>query len=622
MKVKKSCHSTGRTLAHAIAITVLAGSALLAPLTAEADGEWHSSNSLIGTPKYKAGFKHFKWVNPNAPKGGTLRYSLTGSFDSLNHLAVQGDSIWSPIFGAFIYDSLMRDSLDESSTQYALIAEAVKWPSDYSSATYRLNKKARFHDGVPIKPEDIIFSFYTLKKVNPTWRAYYKNVVKAEKVGDHMVKFSFNQTGNRELPHILGQLLVLPKHYWEGIGRNGKKRDLSKSTLEPPLGSGPWKIGKVIPGQLITYERVKDYWAKDLPVNVGQWNFDKVQIHFFKDSTIAFEAFKAGKVDVRIESDAKKWSTGYKIAPVRDGKIKLNSYPMAGSKPMRALVFNTRRAKFADRRVRKALLLAFDFEWINKNLYFGLYKRATSHFENTELAAKGLPSEQELKLLEPLRGKIPDEVFSKAPVYPVYKSRRDFRKQLRVASKLLDAAGWSVKDGIRTNAKGEKFTIEFLFTVPRLERVAQAYARNLERLGIKTTIRVVESAQYVRRATDFDYDMIFVRYWQSESPGNEQRDDWGSKAADLKGSRNYAGIKNPAIDKIVDKIIFAKSRADLVTACHALDRILLWEYYMVPLWYAPDRWVASWSKLKRPDPGPSLTVRVWQTYWEDKEAAK
>ncbi|MGI9382417.1 MAG: extracellular solute-binding protein [Methyloligellaceae bacterium] len=597
--------------------------------------------SLIETPKYPPDFKHFDYVNPNAPKGGAVRMAAIGSFDSLNPVLFRGEAA---VGLGLIYESLMSDSLQEPSTSYGLIAEWVSHPDDFSSVTFKLRDGARWHDGKPITVDDVIFSLGMIKKANPRWAFYYKNVTKAEKTGERQVTFTFDVKGNRELPLIMGQLTVLPKHYWTGTGAKGEKRDLMKTTLEPPVGSGPYRVKEVKPGRTIVYERVKDHWGAALPVNAGQYNFDQIQFEYYRDTTVALEAFKADRLDFRAENNSKDWATAYDFKAMDQGWVKRSKVYLNTSQRMQGFIFNIRRQKFTDPRVRRAFNLAFDFEWANKNLFYGQYQRVASYFENTELAATGLPEGQELEILTPLKNQIPPEVFTKAFKSPVNADPRDFRKHLRQGTKLLREAGWTIKDGALTHgATGERMAIEFMLVSPAFERVVQPYTRNLARLGIKSSIRVIDSAQYERRIQDFDYDAIIGGWGQSHSPGNEQRTYWGSEAAGKSGSRNYVGIKNPAIDKLIDKIIFAKDRAELVAATRALDRVLLWNHYVVPQWFAPYTRLAYWDrfahkenlpvvaadcaeacvKAKMSDPRTTKMVGVGflSAWWYDKAAA-
>jgi microcin C transport system substrate-binding protein len=600
----------------------LAALALLFSTPARAEERvWHHALSLVGTPKYGPDFKSFDWVNPDAPKGGTVVTYELGPFDTLNPYPPQSNS--APGLG-LIADELMAGSLDEPSTAYGLVAEAVTFPADYSSVTFRLRPEARFHDGKPITPEDVIWSLEALRKVNPFYNQYYKDVTSAEATGAHEVTIRFGVKGNRELPHILGQLPVLPKHHWTGKNARGEVRDLARSTTEPPLGSGPYRIKSVDPGRSITYERVKDYWAKDLAVYRGFWNFDEIKYIAFYDQTPAFEAFKSGTLNFYQETSAKNWATAYDFPAFGKGLVKKEKIDMKQPEPMQGWVFNQRRAKFKDPRVRRAFNLAFNFEWANKSLFYGLYTRTDSYFENQEdLASSGLPEGLELEILNSVKADgIPPEVFTAPYTNPVNTSEESFRKHLLEAVDLLKQAGWSIKGGVLTNDKtGERMQVEFLLADQAFARIVNPYREALGKwLGIQSSVRVVDPAQYVNRVTGFDFDIVTQTIGQSDSPGNEQRNFWGSAAADTTGSRNFMGLKSPAVDKLVDRIIFAKDRAELVAATRALDRVLLWGHNLVPQWHAPYERVAYWDFLRRPEKTPSRDLGVLAIWWIDKDA--
>ncbi|ODA66406.1 Oligopeptide-binding protein AppA precursor [Methyloligella halotolerans] len=601
-----------------LAALLLAATAV-GPIAHAEDAHEHSI-SLIGTPKYPADFKHFDYVNPDAPKGGRVRMAAVGGFDSLNPVLYKGDSAAGL---GLIYESLTASSLDEDSAAYGQIAEWISHPDDYSSVTFKLREGAKWHDGKPITVEDVIYSLEINKKANPQLGLYYKNVKSAEKTGDREVTFTFDTKDNRELPFIIGQLTILPKHWWTGKDAKGNQRDPLKTTMEPPLGSGPYKIKKVVPGRSITYERVEDYWGKDLPINTGQYNYDTIRFDYYRDPTVAFEAFKAGSLDYHNESSSKNWATAYDFEAVEKGWVKRQEVPVANAAPMQSFAFNIRRPKFQDVRVRRAFALAFDFEWSNKNLFFGQYKRVGSYFENTELAApKKLPEGRELEILNEVKDEVPPEVFTEVHENPTTEGKGGLRANLREAMKLLNEAGWKVKNGALTNEKtGEKMQVEFLLVNPLFERVVQPYMRNLEKLGIKSSERLVDSAQYTRRLQRFNYDIIVTSFAQSRSPGNEQRYYWGSEAADREGSENLIGIKDPAIDKLIDKVIYAKDREELVAATHALDRVLLWNDFVVPHWYSPVVRIAYWNRYGQPKTLPELSPGFVQVWWYDKEKA-
>lgn len=600
----------------------------------------HHALSLIGEPKFGPDFKHFDWVNPDAPKGGVVRMTVEGTFDSFNPFSVQGV----PAAGSgSIYDTLMTGSPDEESTEYGLVAEWVSYPPDISWAKFGLRPEARFHDGKPITPEDVIFSLEALKKSHPMYNRYYKNVVKAEKTGDHEVTFTFDITGNRELPQILGQLTVLPKHFWEAVGKNGEPRDITKSTLEIPLGSGPYKIKEFSPGSRIVLERVKDYWAKDLPVRVGQFNFDEMQFQYFRDRTAAFEDFKSGRADMWRERMASAWSTQFSFDAIKQGWVKKEALPTKGVAMMQAFAFNTRRDNFKDPRVRQAFNYAFDFEDLNRSVLFGQYTRVASFFDNSELAAKGLPEGRELEILKEFEKDLPPEVFTSEWKNPSFATRDDLRKNLSEAMRLFKEAGWEVRQeevedpdcgtfckltraiglgstktqAVLRNAKGEPFKVEFLLSDDAFQKHVAHYISNLSKIGVQASIRVVDPAQYQRRERSFDFDIVVDSFPQSNSPGNEQRDYWGSGAADQEGSRNTIGIKNPVIDAIIEKLVVAKDRDEVIATTKALDRVLLWGHYVVPQWYNPFEWIATWDVFGRPEKLPSLTSAFSQVWWVD-----
>ena len=628
----------------AAALAFLSFSPIPNPAKAD-DAQCHNAMSLVGAPKYGPDFKNFDWVNPDAPKGGTVRQWANGTFDTLNPFSDKG--VKAAGLG-LIYDSLFTPSLDEPSTQYALIAKCATYPDDFSSVTFKLRPEAKFQDGQPITPEDVIFSFDALKKANPFYAFYYKNVAKAEKTGDHEVKFTFDTKGNRELPMIVGELNIVPKHYWESKDANGNQRDIGKTTVEPPLGNGPYKIKSVDVSRKITFERVPDYWAKDLPVMRGQQNFDNLEFTYYRDRTPAFEDFKTGSIDVWFENQAAAWATQYNFEALKKGLVKKEAIPVKRVAPMQAFVFNLRRKEFQDSRVRQAFNLLFNFEEANKKLFFNLYQRVDSYFANSDLAATGLPEGRELEILNEIKDGVPPEVFTTVWKNPVNDQEGDYRKHQQEALKLLEAAGWKIRSetvddpscgtwcqikkkiGISSastarvlrNEAGEQMTVEFLINGDTFERIILPYAQDLAALGIKATVRNVDDAQYKQREDNRDFDIIVDSFAQSNSPGNEQRDFWGSAAADKPASRNTAGIKNPAVDKLVDKIVFAKDRADLVAATHALDRVLLWNYYVVPHWNYPYERIAYWNKFGRPETLPSQTSGFSQVWWYDADKAK
>ena len=602
-----------RTLVLALAIPFL-------PLKADAQEiPWRHALSLMGDIKYPAGFKHYSYVNPNAPKGGLLRLGVDGTFDSFNHIITRGTVAAG---GSTIYDTLMTASLDEVATEYGLIAESVRYPADYSSVTYRLRASARWHDGKPITPEDVIWTFEMLKQHNPQRRYYYRHVVKAEKTGERDVTFTFDEPGNRELPQIVGQIAPMPKHWWTGKDPQGKERNIANATLEPPLGSGAYKLKSFIPGRTIVYERVKDYWAATLPVRIGHDNFDELRYEYFRDDSTELIAFKADEFDFRAENVAKNWATAYDIPAVKEKRLLLETFPDRARGVMQAFVFNLRREKFTDPRVRLALNYAMNFENMNRNFFYGQYERIASYFSGTELASSGLPQGKELEILESVRGQVPPEVFTATYKNPVFDKEESVRGNLRQAAKLLREAGYEVRDGKLVNAKtGEPFTIEFLIASPSFDRIILFYGEDLKRLGIQFTVRQVDVSQYQNRVRSRDFDAIVSGWGQSLSPGNEQYEYFGSESADRDGSSNYAGIKNPAVDTLIKRVVFAKDRGELLAATRALDRVLMWNHYVVPMWSINVSRIARWDRFGKPDKLPEYNIGFPDIWWFDKDRA-
>jgi microcin C transport system substrate-binding protein len=599
--------------------------ALLSPVSFAGAQEWHTTSSLMGESKYGQSFQRYDYVNPDAPKGGTLNSVAEGSFDSLNPYIVRGTPAAGlvPFGGGLLYDTLMEQSVDEPSVSHPLVAEAFKYPDDYSSATYRLDPRAKWHDGEPITVEDVIWSFNVLKEHSPWYRRYYENVTEAVAVGEREVEFRFDQKGNRELPKILGDLAVLPKHWWEGTDASGRKRDITQSTLEPPLGSAAYRIESVKPGQEIVWTRVPDYWGAKLPVKIGRENFDKRKYIYFLDSNAAWQAFtKGGLEDLHREPSARDWKTKYNFPALKAGDVIQREFKATGSANFQGFVLNTRRPLFADRRVRQALTLAYDFESLNRKVSFGLNTRVTSYFMGSDLASSGLPQGKELEILEPFRSELPPELFTQEFKLPVYDTPQDERTHLREALKLLNEAGWTLKNGRLINADGKPFEFEILANSDSLETAVNYYSNTLRKIGITVRMRVVDTSQYTNRVNDYDFDVILAPLAQSESPGNEQREFWSSKAADTPGSRNYSGIKNPVIDKLVERVVFAKDREDLLAATHALDRVLLWNFYVVPQLTRDLDFYAYWNKFGIPEKQPTYIGPDTESWWIDPEKEK
>ena len=582
---------------------------------------WRHALSLFGDIKYPADFNRFDYVNPDAPKGGIARMISIGTFDNFNMAVAGVKGTLAPAAG-LIYETLMTKSQDEVVTEYGLVAEAASHPNDFSWVIYRLRKEARWHDGKPVTPDDVMFSIEVLKKYSPMYASYYRHVVKTEKAGERDIKFTFDVTGNRELPTIVGELPVLPKHYWEGTDSQGRKRDISATTLEKPLGSGPYRIKDFTAGRSITLERVKDYWGVNLPTRIGQNNFDEMRFEFFRDNVVALEAFKADQADWIAENSAKQWATAYDFPAMTEKRVVKEEFPINDSGRMQGFVLNLRREQFKDARLRRAFNYAFDFEEMNKQLFYGQYKRVNSYFEGTELASSGLPEGLELEILQSVRDKVPADVFTKPYSNPVGGNPEAVRANLRESARLMKEAGFEVRDQKLIDAAGKPFTVEILVQDPSSERIALFYKPSLERIGVATSIRIVDDAQYQNRLRNFDFDIITDIWGQSLSPGNEQREFWGSQTADQPGSKNTIGIKNPAIDQLIEKVIFAKDRPTLVAATRALDRVLLWNFYVVPQFtYGFSRY-ARWDRFGRFEPMPKYgRSGLPSLWWYDADKA-
>ena len=571
------------------------------------------AHGIHGTVKYDADFEHFDYVNPVAPKGGELRLAAVGTFDSLNPFILKGVAAR----GSFlIYSRLSTQSLDEPLSQYGQLAHTIEYPEDRSWVSFHLCKEARWHDGEPITADDVVFTFETLiREGTPFYRTFYADVDRVEALSQHVVRFTLSATDNRELPLILGQIRVLPEHYWA-------ERSFDRTTLEPPVGSGPYRIESVDPGRSLTYRRVEGNWDEDLPVRVGQYNFDRIRYDYYRDETVAVEALKAGEYDLRSVGSAREWATAYRTTPaLLEGHLVQLRLPHRRIKGMHGVVFNTRRHKFSDPRVREALAYAFDFEWTNATQLHGVYRRSSSYFSNSEMAATAAPSALELQIMEPFRDRLPANALS--TVYrPPSTDGHGLRSNLRSARRLLAAAGWEISDGVLVDRDGgEPMTIEFLLSRPSYERVLGPVQQNLRRLGIRSRIRTVDTSQYWNRLQQFDYDAV-VRSWrQYDSPGNEQRNYWTSHAANSPGSRNYAGIADPVVDQLVELLIAAPDRERQVATARALDRVLQWGHYLIPLWHSVDDRVIAWDKFGRPDTTPGKDLGIIRTWWVDADKA-
>ncbi|MDP7241793.1 MAG: extracellular solute-binding protein [Rhodospirillales bacterium] len=580
---------------------------ILAVTAAEAQQKTTVAHAIAmhGQPKYGPDFKHFDYVDPNAPKGGSVRLGVRGTFDNFNRFIPKG------VAGAGdATETLLTSSADEPFTQYGLIAESLEWPEDRSWVVFTLRPEARWHDGKPITVEDVIFSLDILKtKGRPFYRFYYASIKKSEKVGPRKVKFTFAEAGNRELPLIAGQIPILPKHYWEGEGR-----DFTKTTLEPPLGSGPYRITGSEPGRHIVVERVKDYWGAHLPVRRGRSNFNSLRYEYYFDETVLRQALKAGKLDYREENQAKAWALDYDTPAVRDGRLKLEKIGHQNPTGMQAFVMNSRRQVFKDRKLRRALAYAFDFEWSNRNLFFSQYTRTESYFSNSDLASTGLPKGEELAVLEGYRGRVPDEVFNQVYKAPKTDGSGWPRDNLSRAFALLAEAGWVVRNMKLVNAEtGKRLKFEILLYSTTFERVVLPFKRNLTRLGIDARVRLVDTSQYTNRMREFDFDIVVGGWGQSESPGNEQRGYWSSAAAASPAAQNLIGIKDPVVDELIELVISAPSRQSLVNRTRALDRVLLWGHYVIPNWHVRVDRIASWDKFSRPAITPRHGTNL--DYW-------
>jgi microcin C transport system substrate-binding protein len=597
-------------------VALLLAALSFAPAGAIAEAPKHGL-STFGELKYTPDFKHFDWVNPDAPKGGrmsTIGIAARITFDSFNNFILKGD----PAQGLdVLFDTLMVRAFDEPDAVYGLVAKSAEVAPDRMSVTFRLRPEAKFSDGSALTAEDVVYSFDILKeKGHPLFRVQLRDVAKAEALDAATVRYTFTGTAVRDLPMVVAVLPILSKAYYA-------TREFDQTTLDPPLGSGPYKIGdfKQGGGGFVSYKRRDDYWARDLPVNRGRYNFDELRFEYFRDRAAALESFKGGIFDLREEFTARDWATGYDIPAVKEGRMILLTLPDESPSGAQGFFMNTRRAKFADVRVRKALDYAFDFEWTNKNIFYDLYTRTESFFENSDLKASGKPSAAELALLEPFRGQLPAEVFEEAHTPPVSDGSGQDRKLLREAGRLLSEAGWEVKDGKRVNAKGELLEIEFLIAEPTIERILAGFVKNLQAIGIQATIRRVDPAQYERRVKSFDFDIVTTRYVLRLTPGVEVRSFWSSESAKTEGSLNLAGISHPAVDALIGKITEASSREELKVATRALDRVLRAGHYWVPHWYKASHFIAYWDKFGRPAVKPRYERGITHTWWYDAARA-
>lgn len=616
-----------RFLAGALALAALpsretfAGDAAKATGSAQAaPGTWRHALTLLGEPKYGSDFQNFEYADPNAPNGGLVRLGAQGGFDNLNFIVngLKGD-----LEGGIpqIYDTLMEDSSDEPFSSYGLIAEGVRLSEDGMSVTYRLREGARWHDGKPVTVEDVVWSFETLKSTSPFYAAYYHSVTKAEASGEREVTFRFDEAGNRELPQVLGQLQVLPKHWWTGKDAQGKPRDPSATTLEIPLGSGPYRLVKVDAGRSAVYERVEDYWGKDLPVNRGRNNFGTIRYEYFRDGSVLLEALKGDLYDFRNENVARNWATAYENFPaISEGRLIKEEFPGRGTGIMQAFVFNLRRDKFKDERVRRAFNLAMNFEEMNRQLFYGQYSRINSYFYGSELAASGMPEGKEREILESVRDKVPESVFTTPYKNPVNDTPEAVRDNLRAAVGLLREAGYERKGSQMVSKTGEPLTVEFLEFQNVFERVILPFAAQLKLIGIGSSVRVIDQAQYQNRLRGFDFDITTSSWAESLSPGNEQREYWGSASADRQGSRNLAGIRNAAVDALIEKLVYANDRETLIAATKALDRVLLSHNFVLPQWSTAVTRTIRWNRFSHPAVLPKYGASGFPTTWWYDEA--
>lgn len=604
--------SSGNNSYCSILCTALVMLAMLTTPDAQGEEDVVISHAIAmhGDPKYPADFPHFDYVNPNAPKGGTLRIAAQGTFDSFHPFIPKGNAA-----NTGSVETLLTSSADEPFTEYGLIAESLEYPADRSWVIFNLRPEARWHDGEPITTDDVVWSFETLvAKGSPAYRFYYGSVAGAEKLGPRRVRFTFNEKGNRELPLIVGQLSILPKHFWEG-------RDFEKTTLEPPLGSGPYHVSEYEAGRYYIQERVEDYWGKDLAVNIGLHNFDRIRVDYYRDDTAIRLALKSGDIDYREENQSKAWAVDYDVPVVNKGWLNKELIRHRLPTGMQAFVMNTRRDVFSDIKVREALAYAFDFEWTNKNLFFGQYTRTESYFSNSELASRELPQGEELEILDRYRDRLPERVFSETYRAPSTDGSGWPRANLRKAFAVLREAGWVVREQKLVNEKtGQQMRFEILLVSPAFERIVLPMTRNLQRLGIDARVRLVDQTQYINRLRSFDFDMFIFTWGQSDSPGNEQRNYWSSAAADNPSSRNFAGIRDPVVDELIELVITAPTRESLVARTRALDRVLLAGFYVIPNWHIRADRVLHWDKFSRPAMATKNGVMTSRWWYDDVKA--
>jgi microcin C transport system substrate-binding protein len=600
-------------------LAVLCG-ASVARAQQPATGEWRHAISLTGTPKYGPDFKHPDYVRPDAPKGGRVRLGAMGTFDNFNPFisGVKGN-LASHLMQ--IYEPLLWVSLDEPTTEYGLLAEAVAYPDDYSSVSFRLRPEARWHDGRPVTADDVIFSFAAWKQLSPQWNKLLLKVTSAERVGEREVRFLFSEKGDPALPLYVGQMSILPRHWWEGVDASGKRRNIAKTTQEPPLGSGPYALKSFVAGRSVSYERVPNYWGRNVPIRIGTENFDRLDIEYFRDANVMFEAFKADLIDVRRETSIKSWVVGYDFAAAKEGRVVRDAFGIERLGIIKALVFNLRKAKFADPRVRQALSLAYGFDDVNRNVFHNMLSKPGSYYPHTEFEAKGPLSADELAMLKTLP-KAPSAAWLEAAGKKGADASQ--RTNLYNALELLKEAGYRLQDGRLLDKKGEQLTIEFVLEDASMERLATAYSYQLEKLGINAQIRLVDDVQYQNRMRSFDFDIAAQAWVQGHAPGSEQREYWTTDSADKRGTNNLGGLKNAAVDALVEKLVLAPTRAEKVAAGRLLDRMLRANFIGVPVMTEDKEFMAHWDRFGRPERMPRYGATAFPSiwWWDDGKAEK
>ena len=579
---------------------------------------WHHGSTLHEPLRYEKGFSHLPYANPDAPKGGVARLSARGTFDTFNPAPPKGSA--GGLLG-LVYETLFHRTLDVPDEEYGLLADGIQFPKDFAWVKVHLNPDARWHDGKPVTPEDVVWSFEKLTELSPQQKNYYRHVTKAEVSGDGEILFTFDETGNRELPTIVTQLMVLPKHWWTANDADGNPRDIAKASLELPLGSGPYRLDSYVAGRNITYKRAENYWGANLNVNVGHNNFDKIKLEYFRDDTALFEAFKSDVFDVRYENTAKTWATQYDFPAMNDGRVIKHLIDQKGSGLMVGFILNLRKPMFQDIRIRKGLNLLYDFEDLNEALFYNSYVRYSSYFHGSDLASRGKPEDIELALLEPHRENLPAALFEGPYINPINKNRKDIRNHQKQALKLFVDAGWKLEGNQMLDQNGKPVKFEYLISSPSFERIGIRLQKSFGLLGIKLKLYTPDSSQYTNRVRNRDYDMIYTGWGQSLSPGNEQLEYWGTESAEQNASRNYAGIKDPVVDDLIDKLIFAKDRKALEAATSALDRVLLWRQYVLPGWGLFKTRMARWDRFSHPEPLPEGGAGYLSVWWYDKDKA-